>query len=435
MQLLDKAGKQLVQPNLNPAQKAEANGWRDSGQKLLRDAAGYLEAKGEQFRRDQPNADGLARMLYEAAWTWRGLADFEVATVRERMQEEMRKKLQDEVAKKTPPGQPVPQVSAPAVPRKAIPLQPAEQKARANYEALIKDFGTALLANHARLELAELLAERGEWDRGIDLLSQALDNEPPPELTDQVQLRMGILKLGKGDTKDALTHFLIIIDNPKSALLGPAHYYAGECAIQQRNWGDAVKYLVKFRDHGPFQNLPNVTDRGLIRLGQAYAQLKQWDASRQANETAAGRFPNSPWVEEARYGAGWAWQNQNQFDQAVNVYNQVVNNTTTEVAAKAQLQIGICRREQKRYPEAATALLTVPFTYDYPEWSAAALFEAHRVFVDMKQNEQAVRLLRQLVRVYPQSRWAQIAEGRLKELEQTRNGDQSKTPPAGNSGK
>lgn len=33
-------------------------------------------------------------------------------------------------------------------------------------------------------------------------------------------------------------------------------------------------------------------------------------------------------------------------------------------------------------PEAADALLVVPFTYDYPEWSAVSLLEASRVFLE-----------------------------------------------------
>ena len=65
----------------------------------------------------------------------------------------------------------------------------------------------------------------------------------------------------------------------------------------------------------------------------------------------------------------------------------MANGTATEIGAKAQLQIGLCRLEQKRYPEAATALLVVPFTYDYPEWNAVALVEAARTFGELKQNE------------------------------------------------
>src|SRR5207253_8729723 len=104
--------------------------------------------------------------------------------------------------------------------------------------------------------------------------------------------------------------------------------------------------LAVFRDQAPLQNVPGLTDRALLRLGHAYEKTKQWDLSRQAHEQVVGRFPQSPWVNEARYGIGWAWQNQKQFEQAVNVYNQVT--TATEVAARAQLNIGLCRLEQKQ---------------------------------------------------------------------------------------
>src|SRR5262249_54986154 len=173
----------------------------------------------------------------------------------------------------------------------------------------------------------------------------------------------------------------LVADNAKSPLAAQGTVYTGEAFLNLKEWDSAVKYLAKFRDHQPFQNLPGVTDRGLLRLGHAYAQNQKWAESRQAHEIVWSRFPNSPWVNEARYGAGWAMQNQKQHDQAVALYEQVVANTVQEVAAKAQLQIGLCRRDQKKNPEAVAALLVVPYCYDYPEWSGAALFEAHRVFL------------------------------------------------------
>jgi len=103
-----------------------------------------------------------------------------------------------------------------------------------------------------------------------------------------------------------------------------------------------------------------------LRLGHAYAHLKEWDRSRQAHEVVAARFGNSPWVHEARYGMGWAWQQQRQLDQAINMYNQVVAGTPTETAAKGAAPDRPLPLEQKRYADAANALLVVPFTYDYP---------------------------------------------------------------------
>jgi TolA-binding protein len=72
--------------------------------------------------------------------------------------------------------------------------------------------------------------------------------------------------------------------------------------------------------------------------------------------------------------------------------------------------------EQKRYPEAATALLIVPFTYDYPEWSAAALCEAGRTFIELKQHDRAVKLFQRVLKDHPKSKWAEVAQKRLEDL-------------------
>src|SRR5262249_6371675 len=154
-----------------------------------------------------------------------------------------------------------------------------------------------------------------------------------------------------------------------------------------------------------FHNVPGVSDRAMLRLGYALGQLGQWDASRQAYEQLVGRFgANNQWVNDARFGIGWALQNQKQFDPAVNIYSQVVQGTVTELGAKAQLQIGLCRLEQKRHAEAATAFLTVPFTYDYPELSAAALVEAARAHVELKQKDAAEKLLQRVIKDHGQSK-------------------------------
>jgi TolA-binding protein len=315
-------------------------------------------------------------------------------------------------------GKPSGKFGKPHVPLSKVPLQPSEQKARAVYRGLIDEFAELPLSTSARFELAELLAQRELHDEAVKLLLEGLDKEPPPELASRIRLRLGACQASRGNFKAALAQFNAVAQDPKSPLVGLAHYRAGECLLQAKDHAEAVKRLSIFRDNGQFHNVPGVTDRALLRLGHAYAHLKDWEKSRQAHELCAARFPSGPWVHEARYGAGWALQQQKQYDQAVNVYNQVTGGTVTEAAAKAQLQIGLCRLEQKRYPEAVAALLVVPFTYDYKEYSAAALLEAARALIATKQNGQAARLLRRVVRDYPQTPWAEAAQDRLERLKE-----------------
>jgi TolA-binding protein len=399
-----------------PEETAAANRIQEEGLRIVAEAVKYLENQAEQIRQKQPAAEVRARMLYETAWGCRVLAEAEVAGTREKMQQELLKKKQEEAAKKNPGVQPPLVVSMPEVPLSSVPLQPAEQKARAQYQALIASFPDLPLATTARFELAELLSERGDHDQAVKLLAEALDKEPPTELAEKIRIRLGAAQAARKDLKAALAQFEAVAGNAQSPLAGEAHYRAGECLLAAGKPAEAVKHLSVFRDQPPFQNLPSLSDRALLRLGHAYATLKQWNESRQAHEQLVGRFGNSPWVHEARYGIGWAWQNQKQFDNAVNVYSQVTAATTTETAAKAQLQIGLCLLEQKRHPEAATALLVVPFTYDYPEWNAVALCEAARALTELKQNEHAEKLLKRVIKDHPETKWAEVARERLEAL-------------------
>ena len=183
-----------------------------------------------------------------------------------------------------------------------------------------------------------------------------------------------------------------------------------------KQFDEAAKRLSLFRDNGQFQNLPGLSDRALLRLGHAYAQMQQWDPSRQAYERLVGAFGNSPWADEARYGMAWAHQMKGEYDQAVNLYNQVTAGTVTELGARAQLNVGMCRLAQKKYAEAATAFLVVPFTYDYPDLSAAALLEAARALAEDKQKDKAIPLLERLLRDHPDSEYAEAAKKRLELL-------------------
>ena len=252
----------------------------------------------------------------------------------------------------------------------------------------------------------------------MDLLKEALereptDKQPSPELLDKIRLRLGTCYASLGKSKEAIDQFDVIAGNPKSQFVAQAKYRSGECNFILGNMDKAIASLAVFRDKPEFQNVPDVTDRALIRLGNALAEQKKWDLSRQALETAANRFPNSPWIHEARYGVAWAQQKTGQFEPAVNTYRLVISGTASELAAKSHLQIGLCRLEQKKYAEAVASFLTVSTTFDYPELSAAALTEAGRALADDNKLAEAQKLWKEVVTKYPKSEWAVVAQKRL----------------------
>ena len=57
--------------------------------------------------------------------------------------------------------------------------------------------------------------------------------------------------------------------------------------------------------------------------------------------------------------------------------------------------------------------------YAYPEWSAAALYEAGRCFQEMASPVEARSQFEKVRRDHPNSRWAELAASRLDELART----------------
>src|SRR5262249_46989171 len=137
-----------------------------------------------------------------------------------------------------------------------IKIQPSEEKARARYQELVEAFADLPLANNARLELAELYAQRNDHEAAIKLLDEALDKEPSAELTEKVRLLLGVCSAAKKDYKTALAQFDAVAQNAQSPLLPQAQYRAGECLLAMADYPKAVARLVLFRDQPTFQNLP-----------------------------------------------------------------------------------------------------------------------------------------------------------------------------------
>jgi tetratricopeptide (TPR) repeat protein len=290
-----------------------------------------------------------------------------------------------------------------------VPLQHFEQQARLHYEGLIAAFPGGRLADAARLELAELLYERGAPDPAARLLQDRLAQRPPEDVADRLHLHFGLCLAARGDWQGALAALDDVAHNGHDTdLVARAHFGAAQCFLRRKEWEKATARLVVFRDQPALLKLRDPTGRALLCLGYALGQLGRWDESRVAYELTARHARGTALLADARYGSGWAWQRQGRLGRAADVYRRVAN-MQADPAPLAQIQVGLCRLQQGRPLEALGAFLLVPYTCNDPELCALALYEAAGALTDLDQSPQAGKVLEQLVKTYRQTRWAAMA--------------------------
>lgn len=269
-------------------------------------------------------------------------------------------------------------------------------------------------------ELATLEAEAGRHDAAVDLLERVLKQPAaavPVDLFEHAGYRIGVSEFERGRFREAAERMeVFVVAHPSSSLVGSASYYAGESNIKLgRAEAAAAHFERAARDGGDAA----LREAASLRLGESLAEAQQWPRSEQVFETFLSEFPASPHVAKARFGIGWAREHQGRHDEAITAYRAVTERHQGSTAARAQFQIGECLFARKRYEDAARELLKVDILYAYPEWSAAALFEAGRCLELLDKGAEAREQFRAVREKHGDTKWAELAGQRLSEMSST----------------
>jgi TolA-binding protein len=299
----------------------------------------------------------------------------------------------------------------------------SDEAARAYRSMLAEGSDWGELHAHATLELAEIEIEAERHDRAADLLRilQAAGAEDPevvpPEVRRQCAYRLGLCEYHLGNAEEAAGLLEVYLaGEPEGELMGSARLLCAEAHFRAGRHRRAIEHLTRVVEDSPADE---AGAPALLRLGECQAALQYWQRSRESFRAFLDRHAESPMWFQAQFGIGWALENEGRFDEAVEAYGAVVKGHQGPTAARAQFQIGECLFARKRYEEAARELLKVDILYAYPEWSAAALYEAGRCFQEMGDPVDARRQFEQVRQQHADTHWAQMAGERLEELSET----------------
>ena len=287
------------------------------------------------------------------------------------------------------------------------------------FESVVAASNGSSLGFHAMMELATIYDETNRPDEAIahlqSLAKAFRDGELPGDMpADRVLYRLGQSSFERNQLADAQEVLTELRSKfPKSELTGPAAYLLGEAAYQAERWEDAVSQLTTAVDRGT-----DADYRGpaLLRLGDALAKLHRWKESESRFAAYLESNRDSMHAFQANFGIGWARENDARYAVAIEAYRKVTGHHHGPTAARAQFQIGQCLFAMKDYDSAVRELLKTDILYAYPEWSAAALYEAGRCLERMNRRGEAREQFDAVAKKYAATKWAAPATERLRAL-------------------
>jgi TolA-binding protein len=283
----------------------------------------------------------------------------------------------------------------------------------AAFTRLAATYPKSPLAAESLFRVAESHYDAGRFAEASRAYFDAQEKAGNSEIGEKAVHKLGwsFFKLNDSE-KAAQTFARQLAAFPQGELAGDAQFMIGECHFQRKAWKEALDVFGKVAA----ARHPTYHALALYRSGQCAAELKQWPASAAFCKQVLDQFADFPQRPEARYGYGWALQNQEKWTEAIAEYEKVTDETNTETAAKARFMIGECYFAQKNHKEAIKNFLKVAYGYSHPEWVASAHFEAGRCFEVLGDVPQAVQSYKTVVEKHPQSPRAATARERLAAL-------------------
>ena len=286
----------------------------------------------------------------------------------------------------------------------------------AAFRRLGTEFPDSALAAESWFRVGESYYDAGEFPAAVKAYSEAQAKAAAvasQEIGEKAAHKRGWSFLKANDFAAATGAFESQLKSyPGGPLSGDAQFLLGECLYKQKQWQPALTHYAAVIA----ANHPTYTALALYRSGECAAALEQWEESGRLHQQALDGFPEFELKPEARYGVGWALQQQNKLAEAIPYYEKVTEETETETAAKARFMIGECYFAQKNHKEATKHFLKAAFAYGHKEWSAMAWFEAARCFEVLQDVAQAKNCYQQMIDKFPDHPKVADARKRLGEL-------------------
>jgi TolA-binding protein len=286
------------------------------------------------------------------------------------------------------------------------------QESTRKFKQIVDEFPASHLWSDAAYRLAEQAAAAEQFAKVEAIASTITERNLDSRTTAHAWYLRGQVAAKLKRWEDVESYMQSALDlSYANDLYLPARYWRAESLYRQRRYEqasaefDALIRLTSGRHDTWLGMLP-------LRRAQVMAHAKRWREAFDLAQTIRENFPDFSQLHEVDYLMGRCQGSWADFVSARDSYRRVVQSTSaagTETASMAQWMIGETYFLQGNYADAIRAYHRVR---RFPRWQAAALLQAAKGHLALRQHAEAAQLLDQLLSDFPDSPFADDARAR-----------------------
>ncbi|HEX8200605.1 MAG TPA: tetratricopeptide repeat protein, partial [Isosphaeraceae bacterium] len=205
----------------------------------------------------------------------------------------------------------------------------------------------------ARLVEARAALDAGQPKDAIELLNALLTGDGPGPATAQAgRYYLGLAYRADGQTAKAAEILDALATTPAAPIATDAQFLVGQAHVEAGRFAEAAAAMEKYLAQKPDGE---VADHALAYLAIARAELGQADASRQALDRLAARFPKSPALARTRLRLAETALARKQFAAAAELFSPAAQADDPALRPRALSGLGWSRLQDGHPAEAAEA--------------------------------------------------------------------------------
>ncbi len=232
---------------------------------------------------------------------------------------------------------------------------------------------------------------------------------PQSEVAPYVFYSIGLCQLKLNNAPAAAQAFQKVFTSyPQSDIAAECRYRFAESLYEQKKYAEARQeyqaIIAKYADN-------EIAGAAWLGLGYCAFQQKDYTAAASAFEKAAAKLPADHDLRpEAFLRLGDCFYNLKQFDRAVDLYNQIVQDQKSPVRDQALYWMANAQREQKNLDGALFLYRSLIQQYPQSPLVARAYLKIGDVFTDQKKYGEAIEAYRRVQALKPSDDVAKDAE-------------------------